>query len=683
MCGIIGCLHGPGLDAQKLGLGMLEQLRNRGPDEGYLHLDQELFLGVRRLAIVNVAHGRQPAFSEDGKIVAVFNGEIYNHVELKQELIGLGHDIADGSDVETIPHAYEQWGLDFPSHLNGDFAIALWDGRSKRLVLARDRLGIKPLHYARTHEGLAFASEIKALFVHPAIPRKLDRRHLSQLFTFWTGLDTGSPFEGVQQVEAGAVVEFSQAGARLRSRKYWDIPSGRTVPAFEGDFRACCEAFRAELRKSVRLRLQADVEVGTYTSGGIDSAVLNVVAFRDLQHDRTQTFSIAFDDPAFDESEYQQIVVRHLGLTPNQVRCGGADIYRNLPDVIRHTESPIFRTAPAATYLLSRCVRERGIKVVLTGEGADEVAWGYDLFRETKLRRFWSRQPNSRVRPQLFRKLYDYLPQFRNKRHFQLLVDFFRRDMEDIGAPLYSHHTRIANAVATHVFLSPEMKRQIEKESPTEALIAALPVDFAERTPLEKCQYLEMRTLLQGYLLSSQGDRMLSAHGVEGRFPYLDHHVIEFLAGTPENHRLRGLKDKAIIRETFARDLPREIFDRPKFAFRAPELSVFVDDPDGIVRHYLNPQALAEAGIFDPAAVTPFLERLARTPSDRFSTRDNLAFVQFLSTQILHDRFIRRFEPAQASASDVTITRATRGVRVSDAVRDALLSQAPVAARQE
>jgi asparagine synthase (glutamine-hydrolysing) len=609
-----------------------------------------------------VAGGKQPAFSEDGQVVAVFNGEIYNHAELKRELTRLGHRVADGSDVEVLPHAYEQWGLDFPSHCNGDFAVALWDNRSRRLVLARDRVGVKPLYHAATADGLVFASEIKALFAHPDIPRALDPDFLAQLFSFWTGVDGGSPFAGVRQVEAGTVVAFSARGRPLQTHRYWDVPYHRTAPAFRGDFAACREAFRDVLRRSVALRLQADVEVGTYTSGGIDSAVLNVLVARDLERRGMRTFSVAFEDPAFDESEHQRAVVRHLRLEASAELCGNDDIYENFPEVIAHTESPVFRTAPAAMFLLARRVASEGFKVVLTGEGSDEIAWGYDIFREAKVRRFWSRQPDSSARGRLFRKLYAYLPQFRNPRHLQLLVDFFRRDMGETDSPLYSHHTRIANSSATHALLSADLRRRLVEAPPTEALLASLPADFSERTPLERCQYLEMRTLLQGYLLSSQGDRMMSAHGVEGRFPFLDHHVIEFLAGTPERYRLRGLRDKALVRETFRPDLPPSIFDRPKFAFRAPELSVFVNDPEGMVAYHLGAPAVREAGVFDPAAVTLFLERLRRTPADRFSTRDNLAFVQILSTQVLHDRFVRcRESAAPGSSADVMVTRRSHG----------------------
>ncbi len=321
MCGIVGFLQPQPQNSESLGKAMLEQIRYRGPDSGYLHIEDGAVLGVRRLAIVNVEHGSQPTLSSDGNLVAVFNGEIYNHRALREELTASGYRLREGSDAEVIPHAYQKWGLDFASHFNGDFAIAVWDVSQRRLIFARDRLGIKPLFYTQAGRSLVFASEIKALFAHETVKRQLNPRFLAQVFTFWTGLDTGSAFKGVQQVEAGSVYVFNDQGTRINTHKYWDIPYRDSVPAFRGDFEACQEAFRAELRKAVALRLQADVGVGTYTSGGIDSAVINVVAYKDLQHKNTQTFSVTFEDKLFDESEYQRVVARSLHLESNEVQC--------------------------------------------------------------------------------------------------------------------------------------------------------------------------------------------------------------------------------------------------------------------------------------------------------------------------------------------------------------------------
>jgi asparagine synthase (glutamine-hydrolysing) len=658
MCGIIGGLHDGSIDSRSIGMTMLESVRHRGPDAGYLHLEDRLFLGVRRLAIISPAHGSQPVRNETGNLLAVLNGEIYNHRDLRDQLTRAGHRVAPGSDAEVIPHAFEQWGWEFPKHLNGEFAIAIWDTRAQRLTLVRDRVGVKPLFYAHTRRGLVFASEAKAILTHPDVESRLNAPYFAQLFTYWAGLESESAFAGVHEVATGHVQSFDVAGKTVDCQRYWQIPYRETVAPFQGDYQACQEEFRHVLRRSVALRLQADVPVGTYTSGGVDSSVINVLAYGDLGHRETETFSVSFDDPVFDESRYQELVVNHLGLHGHQVRCSAQAIYRAMPDVIYHAESPLFRTAAAPMYLLSQRVAENGIKVVLTGEGSDEVAWGYDIFREMKIRRFWSRQPGSDIRPQLLRKLYAYLPQFQHPRHFRLLMDFFSLNMQQTDDPLYAHHMRFANSRATHPLLGQAMVQELEQRPPIESLAASLPNDFAHRSPLEKCQYVEMRTLLRGYLLSSQGDRMLSAHGVEGRFPFLDHHVIDFLASVPERFRLRGLQDKVILRDAFQQDLPAEIIRRPKFAFRAPELSAFLDDDDGFVDACMQPSAIQDAGIFDAAAVTHFLGRLRKSPTGRYSTRDNLAFVQVLSTQLLHDQFVRSGRSRRESVppNDVVIT---------------------------
>ena len=650
MCGIAGLVAGSGVGDVSLGLSMLSQLVHRGPDGGYIHADGSVVLGSRRLAIVNVAGGEQPVFAADANIVAVFNGEIYNHPELRRELEQLGHRIPHGSDAEIIPAAFLQWGMSFAQHFNGQFAIALWDGKNRELILARDRVGMKPLFFTHASNGdLLFASEVKALFVHDGIRRALDPAGIAQVFSFWTLIDGQSPFAGVHQVEAGYVYRFASNRRLVEKVKYWEIPySGGTVDKYSNDGEAT-EACRATLRDSVALRLRADVEIGTYTSGGIDSAIVNQIAYRNLNHHETQTFLMQFESDYYDESPYQNIVAKHFGLTPNEVRCSNKDIADGFEKAIFHAEAPIFRTAPISNLYLSKAVQQKGIKVVLTGEGADEVAWGYDIYREAKVRRFWSRFPESRVRPQLFRRLYSYLPQFQNPRFFNLSVDFFKTDLQCIDDPLYSHLTRIANCRATHSFFSEAMLSKLEGHNPVDLLRARLPEDFERRSHLERCQYLEMQTLLTGYLLASQGDRMQSAHGVEGRYPYLDHNVIAFMARLPESMKLRGLRDKFIVREAYRNDLPAEITHRPKFAYRAPEAEAFLDSLDTLLAANLSSDRIEEAGLFDPARVAKLLQRFKAARKDRFNTRDNMAFVGIYSTQVLFDQFVRRFDTMRQS----------------------------------
>lgn len=642
MCGIAGILA-PAPDLH-VALRMISQLTHRGPDAGYVWSNDRVVMGARRLSIINLEHGVQPAFSGDGKVVALLNGEIYNHVEIRKELEAEGAVIRDGSDVEVIPHAYDRWGEDFVSHFNGQFAIALWDGRRSNLLLARDRVGLKPLFYTAPETGeFLFASEIKGLFAHPGVRRELDVTSIAQIFTFWTLVDSHAPFTGIQQVPCGTVLRFDRDGRQIGRHGYWEVPWAHGADGNGESFDACVETFREKLRDAVRLRLRADVPVGTYTSGGVDSSVINHIATRELNHRDTETFSVAFENPLYDESAYQKQLAGHLGLTHNSVLCRDADIYDFLPDVIFHAEAPLFRTAPVPMYLLSRAVHERGLKVVLTGEGSDEVTWGYDIFRETKVRRFWAKEPESRKRPQLFRKMYGYLPQFQNNRTFNIMIGFFKKGLTETDDPLYSHALRITNSTATQMFFSEEIRRRVQARPPIEVLKSSLASDYAERSPLEKCQYLEMKTLLAGYLLSSQGDRMQNAHSVEGRCPYLDHHVIEYLATIPEHYRLKVLKDKHILREAYRPHLPPELVDRAKFAYRAPEMEAFVDDRSGIVAELLGEKALNEAGIFEHAVTRNLLARMRSKKSEHYSTRDNMAFVQMLSTQLLYYLFVKDF----------------------------------------
>ncbi|MBF0298295.1 MAG: asparagine synthase (glutamine-hydrolyzing) [Oligoflexia bacterium] len=644
MCGIVGIITPYKADPLKL-TGMLSSIEHRGPDEGYLwNDDYHVALGVQRLSIVNLQNGVQPTFSEEGSICAILNGEIYNYQEIKIELTKYGFNFREGSDAEVIPAAYQYWGIDFASHFNGDFAIVVWDKLRQETILVRDRTGQKPLFYTKSQKGdFLFASEIKALFEDDHVVKELNPVSIAQVFTFWTFVDSHTTFKNIYQVPLGTALKFSLHGDCIKKHVYWDIPYSKGQYSFVNSFHECQMAFKEELKKAVKIRLKADVKVGTYISGGVDSSVINYIVSKELNHKSTEAFSIGFENKIFDESTYQKKLSEHLGINLNEITCSNQDIYENFSNVVYHCEAPLFRTAPVPMYILSKNVQDNNFKVVLTGEGSDEVNWGYDIFRETKIRNFWSKDPSSKLRPQLFRKLYNYLPQFQNTRYLNLTLDFFKRGISDINDPLYSHALRILNSNALIMYFDPEIKKQIENISPIELLKSNLPVDYNNRTILEKCQYLEMKTLLSGYLLSSQGDRMQSAHGIEGRYPYLDHNFIEFAATIPEKYKLNGIADKFILRQTYANFLPNELINRPKFAYRAPEMEAFVEDKHGMVRDVLSKESIENLGIFDSKVVQTLLARLFSDQPKKFSTfstRDNLAFIQILSTQLLFHLFI-------------------------------------------
>ncbi|HEY0710038.1 MAG TPA: asparagine synthase (glutamine-hydrolyzing), partial [Polyangia bacterium] len=410
MCGIAGT-HGRGLAGASAAPALeraIEALGHRGPDETGRYIDDDVALGHTRLAIVDLNGGQQPMQGAGGATWVVFNGEIYNHVELREELRARGHEFKSRSDTEVISHAYEEWGLDFPNHFNGQFSFALWDKRQRRLLLVRDRMGVRPLFYARSSGRLAFASEAKALL--PLLEgggARLDPKTLAQIFTLWAPVGGQTAFAGMQSLPPGHLLIAEGDGIELR--RYWDWRLLQHPESYDlAHLDSAAEELRALLIDAVRLRLRSDVPVGAYLSGGLDSSIITALV-KTKTNNPLRTFSVTFEDAEFDEREHQQALVRHLNADHSSVTCTREDIGRAFPRTIFHTEMPILRTAPTPLMLLSGLVRESGYKVVLTGEGADEVFGGYDLFKEAQIRRFWARRPDSKMRPALFRRLYPYL----------------------------------------------------------------------------------------------------------------------------------------------------------------------------------------------------------------------------------------------------------------------------------
>jgi asparagine synthase (glutamine-hydrolysing) len=387
--------------------------------------------------------------------------------------------------------------------------------------------------------------------------------------------------------------------------------------------------------------LRSDVPVGAYLSGGLDSSVITGLVKR-LVPERLQTFSIAFDSDEFDESAYQDEVVQFLNAQHTRASCSGTDIARVFPDVVRHTERPIVRTAPAPMFLLSRLVRDSGFKVVLTGEGADELFGGYDIFKEAKIRAFWASRPDSTRRPLLLKRLYPYLQDVQSQPDAYLQA-FFR-----IGAGsancFFSHLPRWQLTARLKQLFSTDVQSEL---APTDAfadLKATLPEDFERWDWFARAQYLETAILLPGYILSSQGDRVAMAHSVEGRFPFLDHRVVQFAASLPARFKLKVLNEKYILKRVARPLVPAVVTRRTKQPYRAPDAIAFMT-PDGgglpeYVETLLAPDRIAEDGIFDPAAVRQMVSK-ARAGRLR-SARDNMAFVGVLSTQLFVDQFVRR-----------------------------------------
>lgn len=638
MCGIAGLLDPArgSAAARAAALGMIGTLHHRGPDGQGVFAADGVALAHARLSIIDLAGGAQPMTNEDGALQVVFNGEIFNYVELRRTLLARGHRFATDSDTEVIVHLYEEHGEDFVEHLNGQFAIALWDAPRRRLVLARDRTGIRPLFVARIGGGLAFASELKALFRLPELPRRLNPEVLAEVFSFWAPLEPHTVFEGVESLPPGHVMVAEHG--RVRSRRYWDwhfpseVDRGRSADD-------CAEELHALLVDAVRLQLRADVPVGAYLSGGLDSSIVTAL-IRHHSDTPLRTFSLTFDDPEFDESEPQQLLVRHLGTEHSALRVTRADIARAFPRTVWHAEAPLVRTAPTPLMLLAAHVRESGYKVVLTGEGADEVFGGYDLFKEAKIRRFLARAPQSAWRPRILERLYPYL---KNSpvaaRAFS--HRFFSEGAQEIAEPWFAHLPRLQATRRTLQFLRPELQERLDALEPRAALRSTLPADIDRWLPMGRDQYVEAHTLMSGYLLSSQGDRVAMAHSIEGRVPFLDHRVIEFANRLPPHFKLQGLREKWLLKRSVRAELPAEIRARTKQPYRAPDSASFFEAgvPVPWLAELLTPARIDDAGLFDADAVRRLVEKCRQGRAIGFA--DNMAFVGVVSTMLLHEQFVR------------------------------------------
>ncbi len=662
MCGICGAvsLSGP-LDVPPgAAERMIGALAHRGPDEHGAWRDETALLGHARLSIIDPAGGQQPLCDEAGRVWVCYNGEIYDHPDLRRELEGRGHRFRTRCDTEVIVHAYEEWGEACVERFNGQFAFALWDRARRRLLLARDRFGIRPLFLARHGGVLLFGSEVKSLLGWPGFAAPLAGAAVAEVFTFWSCLAPGTPFEGVAQLPPGCTALLQAGGeggtaadgdppgrdgllpgcdlpAGLRPRRYWQptfLPAEQDRrPVGRAERRRLAAAVREALAEAALLRLRADVPVGAYLSGGLDSSATAALVHARVG-ERLKTFSVGFADPAFDESAWQREVSAGLGSEHRTVRIDAEDIAGALPDVVWHAETPLLRTAPAPLYALSGLVRREGYKVVLTGEGADEVFCGYNIFREAKVRAFWARDPASARRPRLLGRLYPYLAQSPPG----FLARFYGQGLERPDDPFFSHRPRWTNTGRMTTFVRPEALALRRGDPPLARLAATLPAGFAGWGIVARAQYLEMTTFLAGYLLSSQGDRMLMGHSVEGRFPFLDHRLAELAARVPAAEKLESLREKSILKEALAGLVPAGVLARPKQPYRAPEAAAF-GGPRGsrLVGELLAARAVEAGGLFLPARVDALVRKWRA--GGLASARENMAFVGLLSAQLLARQF--------------------------------------------
>jgi asparagine synthase (glutamine-hydrolysing) len=641
MCGIAGLWF---RDASRMAdraqlTRMIGAIPHRGPDGTGFHIEPGVALGHARLSIIDLGGGAQPIHNTDETVWITYNGEVFNYIELRQELLARGHKFYTHSDTEVIVHAYDEYGDDFVRHLNGQFAFALWDRKRRRLLLVRDRAGILPLYFSEVTSGpsagaVVFGSEVKALLASGLVTAALDPTGFDELMTFWAPLAPRTVFAGVSQVAPGEMLVLDASGTRRHRYWHWEFPDAADLR------RDSAETLKSELHAvlddATQIRLRADVPVGAYLSGGLDSSSL-VALLKQRVPKTLQTFSIGFDDAGLDESAHQREMVKHLDTVHNHVQCSLADIANEFPRTIAHSESPVLRTAPAPMQMLSGLVRRNGVKVVLTGEGADEVLGGYDIFKEAKVRQFWAQQPDSKWRPGLLKRLYPYLD-FTSEQSAAYLKEFFGIGLANPSDPCFSHLPRWMTTAQCKLFWSDDFRARAAGDA-AGRLRESLPAQLAKWHPFNRSEYLEAKTLLPSYLLSSQGDRMLMANSVEGRFPFLDHRLIEFATRLHPRYKMRVLKEKWLLKQTMGPMLPASILNRHKQPYRAPDAAAFLGAamPE-YVKELTSETMISRYGYFDPVKVSRLIAKLGRTKVP--AARDNMAFIGVLSTQIWHATFV-------------------------------------------
>lgn len=636
MCGIAGIFNYPfslkAPDEQNL-KKMLSLIHHRGPDESGIYLDKNLSIGSVRLSIVDLASGQQPMCDSSGRYWIVYNGEIFNYPELKVELEKKGVKFRTNCDTEIVVQMYAHYGPDCLSKFNGQFSFCIWDKNKRELFLARDRVGIRPLFYWRKDESFAFCSEIKGLFALDKINRKINNDGLKQIFTFWTTISPTTPFENIYELPPGHYMKVTSN--HISISKFWEL-NYAIEKGKEFNFAETLEEFDELLHDSVKIRLRADVPVGAYLSGGLDSSVTTSF-IKDIFPGILNTYSIGFSEKMYDETEYQIEVSKFLNTNHTAFTCTTDDIIENFEKTIYHTEFPILRTSPTPMYLLSKKVRESNIKVVITGEGADEILAGYNIFKEAKIRRFWANQPESSIRPKLLAQLYPYLPMMKESPDFALKM-FFGYKLGDVENPLYSHLLRWNNTSRINTFFTTDFLNSTNNNYIDQAL-ATLPDQFSNWSDLAKSQFLETNIFMSGYLLSSQGDRVAMGNSVEGRYPFLDYRLIEFCSSLPDRYKLNSLNEKFILKRLSDGRIPKSVTQRSKQAYRAPISDSFCKPNVPVeILDALSSDTVRDYGIFNPDKVVKLIFNIRNQKN--ISEIDQMAITGIVSTQLLHKLFI-------------------------------------------
>lgn len=582
-----------------------------------------------------------------GSVTISFNGEVYNHTELKIDLEKRGYRHQTNCDTEVVLNSYLCHGTEFTKSLNGQWAISIWDNRRELLFLSRDRPGIRPLYYFNGPDFFAFASEIKALLAHPAIEAKICPYSLVDTLTFWSPLPGNSSFSDIYEILPGENLVFTKNG--IQRNKYWSFSHHFETTE---DKKTIIEDIRNSLTKSVSFRLRSDVPVASYLSGGIDSYIISSIASK--LTGKLQTFSISFPDTSSDESFYQKIAAQELGTDHKTLSFDINKFNKYFQKAIYHTEKPLLRAGPIPLLALSEMVHESGYKVVLTGEGADEIFCGYDIFRELKSRIFQRKHPKFYSDKLFNEKSYSYEKTRIKIEHHKLLSHFFRVNTDN-DIRIFSHANRWRNSTSFKSLLSDDLIELTSKYNPIETLLTKIDLYKDEKNAIENAQIIEFCTLLPGYILSSQSDRAGLANSVETRYPFLDHNVIDLANRIPSYLKLSGLKEKKILKDAFKLDTPEIILRRPKRPYECPIGDYILNNlrTSEYINETLSDSNIKKHNIFSAKKINLLKDKLLSSSS--LSHRDSTIFLAILSTQELANTFITGKHEKQPRTKDSRI----------------------------
>ncbi|MGM0480512.1 MAG: asparagine synthase (glutamine-hydrolyzing) [Pseudomonadota bacterium] len=661
MCGIAGVFHHQAersIDPQTL-VNMAAIMHHRGPDGFGYQIKPERGIGFShaRLSIIDLDEnrGKQPFLSTDQRLMLTHNGEFYDFKRIRADLTARGARFNSKSDSEIVLHLFERYGLESAlKELRGEFAFGLFDEAEDSLYLVRDRFGIKPLYWTETDNGVVFGSELKVLFAHPDVKREFSAEGVyHQLIQVMVPGSTA--FAGIHQVQPGHVVKVARRNGQLSisEHKYWDVnfPNEQDYPADDVDEEQYVEGVRAKLLEAVQHRMTADVPVGCYLSGGIDSCSILGLASASTQTS-VKAFTIGFDSAEYDETPIAREMAEATDADHHIMALKANDLYDHFVKTLWHTERTIYNTLGVAKYLMSQQVHEAGYKVVMTGEGSDELFAGYPAFRKD-----------------MFFHGLDHLPEIERLEWQKLLEEnnkLFKGAMlarEEFVSDAFNQKVGFTpscvqpwlscSSVALPL-MSEAMREQVEHYDPSSAIAATLDQSMLEgRHPLDRAQYVWIKTMLEGQILTWGGDRVDMANSMEARPAFLDHHLAEYAFTVPPHLRIKGNKEKYVLREAMKGLLPETLYKREKFAFMAPPAHT---DPEKwkaveqLAEQFLNKQAVEEAGLLDYDTVVKTFQR-HQNPQVKGEEQVQLDAVinHMLGVQVLHHHFVATDVPKQAA----------------------------------